>query len=549
MEFAGGARAAAPVFDRPPVPPIPRVAARRVPTSAIRILRDRLLGHGSFGTVYEGVFEGSPVAVKVCRLGVGDDAQVELDMGLGEADIQASLAHVNILHVLCCAVHPDTAPLVPKELWVVLPLMPGASLADFLPHYSNRGDLLPAKFAPLPLLLRMKLLHDAAEALDYMHRDADCLHGDLKPANVLLSCRYSADTCLPPNIMLSPLRACLADFGAARKRAHRAETIRIKAAAPRDFEVQYIGSEMYMDPQSLMHAHCNRQASDVFSLAVMAWQVLTQRMPYHSWRPSSPSTTFKAWVAASDAHRPPLDDLPAEVRGVLTPTLSSMWRGSQEGRPTISDVLPAFRAALDDLRMAHLKLAPQEMPQAWPGPTWRLLGSGSCGYVYQVPWRGAECALKVISIQGRNRRDKEVVLGRFMEEVKLQSSLSHRGVVPVLGYHLRLPADADGRLPWELAVVLPKMHCSLEKAQRDGSVGGGGLLAAHASTLKRLRLVLQVAESVAYVHRQGLLHGDIKPASAWQQHARAAAHQPFSLTLPSPLPIHFPPLLRRCAAV
>ena len=476
----------------------------------IKIFRDQCLGQGSYGTVYRGVYAGSPVAVKVCALDARDRGtpQEQLAFAMGEVDLMSSLTHRSTAGVICYAVVEDARG-TPTRLLVVQPLLAGGSLKRFL---------APGKhYVDTPLLLRIKLLLDIFEAVAFMHDEARTLHGDIKPDNILLTCAYAPDACLPPNILLSPLRAVLCDFGTAQKNAHLVATRRaprpgahsLSSEAERLLEVQYIGSPMYMDPQVLYSRpgaaaplHCNRMASDIFSLAIVAWEVLALRTPYHDL---PVDRDFEQYVAM-EGGRPSTAELPREC-APMAPLLRRMWDGEQGRRPGISEVLREFRPLLDALRMpsltlpwASLPIPPRDVPP---------IGEGSFGKVYKARFRGVDCAVKVCKIEGRSVGERQAVLQDAMLEVECQSGLVHPYIVPILacGVH----RNEGGELV-EMALVQPLMRTTLEKGSGQG---GGAFLARNSNTLARLRYVYQVAEGMAHVHKQGLLHGDIKPASAF----------------------------------
>ena len=136
-------------------------------------------------------------------------------------------------------------------------------------------------------------------------------------------------------------------------------------------------------------------------------------------------------------------------------------------------------------------------PIAWaeltdPGPE---LGRGAFGFVRPYSYHGTRVAVKELSgLSALLGSQAEV--DAFTREASLQASLQHDHVVRVLG----IAIDAS------------------PAARRYGLVmqrGEGGLDACLASLAPRTRLEFarQIAAGLAYMHAQGVVHADVKPAN------------------------------------
>jgi hypothetical protein len=135
---------------------------------------------------------------------------------------------------------------------------------------------------------RLRLVIQAAEALAYAH-DRCVIHRDLKPSNVLVS----ADG-----------RACLLDFGVAtllldESRATAEATQGIRMMTPR-----------YAAPEQILGEAASR-SSDVYSLGVLAFELLAGQMPYEPRR-----STFACWEEAVLRQERPLASSKARGRSV-----------------------------------------------------------------------------------------------------------------------------------------------------------------------------------------------------------------------------------------
>jgi serine/threonine-protein kinase len=126
-----------------------------------------------------------------------------------------------------------------------MPFVEGESLKDRL---AREGKLAPALVA--------RLLGEIGAALDYAHRHG-IIHRDIKPANILIH----------------EGTALLADFGIAR--AATAE-----GAARLTETGLSIGTPQYMSPEQAAGERETGAASDQYSLAVVAYEALTGRLPF-----------------------------------------------------------------------------------------------------------------------------------------------------------------------------------------------------------------------------------------------------------------------------
>ena len=109
-----------------------------------------------------------------------------------------------------------------------------------------------------------------AAALRFLHA-RDILHGDVKPANILLD---------------GEGRAGLAGFGRARLRRDGSVTHDTASGAH--------GTPAYMDPALLDGSGLLTEASDVYSFGILAWEVLAGRRP-----PDEPRTLCRPLGAAA----------------------------------------------------------------------------------------------------------------------------------------------------------------------------------------------------------------------------------------------------------
>jgi hypothetical protein len=196
------------------------------------------VGFGAFGTVFKARDPELDriVAIKVPRSGnlaTGED----LHRFLREARSVARLRHPSIVPVYEVG-QADSLPYLVSEF------VQGMTLADLM----TARRLPPERTATL--------LAEVADALQYAH-DQGVIHRDVKPSNILL------DNDNHPHLM---------DFGLAKREAGEVSVT---------LEGQVLGTPAYMSPeQASGEAHHVDGRSDIYSLGVILYQLLTGELPF-----------------------------------------------------------------------------------------------------------------------------------------------------------------------------------------------------------------------------------------------------------------------------
>jgi serine/threonine protein kinase len=239
-----------------------------------------VVGRGAHGTVHRGRSRdraGRIVAVK--RLTGGADG-ADLDRLRREAETLAGLGHPAVVSLLEVVDDPDGGTAL------VLPWAPGGSLEDVL----RRDGRLPwPRVADVGARL--------ASALASAH-GAGILHGDVKPANVLLGVEGEPR---------------LADFGTARLVA--------------DEEARVAGTAEYVDPAVAVDGATPSPRSDVYALGVVLFRALAGQLPHAGGSP-------EATVAAADPGvHPPLADLVDGAPPALVEAVERAMARDPERRP------------------------------------------------------------------------------------------------------------------------------------------------------------------------------------------------------------------------
>ena len=209
------------------------------------VLEDRL-GSGGMSTVYRAtdrVLERT-VAVKVLAEHLSDDEKFVARFRR-EALAVAKLVHPNIVQVYDTGVDGG-------RHFIVMEYVEGRSGAQLL---QRKGQLDPE--------VAVEIAAQACAGLDYAHKQG-IVHRDVKPGNLMVIGGPST----PPGES-DDMTVKLADFGIARA----AEQTRLTQVG------SVVGTAAYLSPEQSRGEEATG-ISDVYSLGVVTYQLLTGRLPY-----------------------------------------------------------------------------------------------------------------------------------------------------------------------------------------------------------------------------------------------------------------------------
>ncbi len=269
----------------------------------------RLLKNGGMGDVYlaEDANIQQQVAIKVIRTDnePGSDLDVVKDGFQREARAIVKLDHPHILPLFDYGEEYVKKTLI---LYLVMPYRPEGSLSDWI-HRITPSRLTPQSVAHIIL--------QAGNALQHAH-DRQIIHQDVKPSNFLL--RFLGENPEQPDILLT-------DFGIAKFIATTTYMSRSISGTP-----------SYMSPEQSMGYPV--PASDQYSLAIMAYELLANRLPFHG--------NIMHVMYQHRTHMPePLSaytpGLPQEIDFVLAKALS---KRPEERFPSVSSFATTLHQAL-----------------------------------------------------------------------------------------------------------------------------------------------------------------------------------------------------------
>jgi hypothetical protein len=272
--FCPGCGASAPREEAPGDP----LRARLESAIGFQYRIERLLGRGGMGAVYlaHELALDRPVAIKV--LPPESDAPERRERFRREARLAARLTHPNIVPL-------HTFGEVGGLAYFVMGYVPGESLGARIKH---RGRLGPEE--------ARSVLHQVADALDYAHRQG-VVHRDIKPDNVLVDAETG--------------RPMLTDFGIAK--APQAGTMLTVTG-------HLVGTPHYMSPEQASGRQDLDGRSDLYSLGVMGYVMLSGRLPFEG---STPSDVLLQHLSREPvALRTLAPDVPPTLAGAITRCLA-----------------------------------------------------------------------------------------------------------------------------------------------------------------------------------------------------------------------------------
>lgn len=316
----------------------------------------RMLGHGAMGCVYEveRTTDSIRLAAKLLLAQADRSAMIRL---VREARILAQLRHPNLVAISDIDLSPDGA------LFLVMELVVGSTLKDAKSQY---GDL---RFA-------WAVLRQISQALKAIHAQG-VVHRDLKPANILLAQtpdgivakladfgismlveefpagepdrqlnRVAAppmllaeasgqdDDCptldLPPDAQSTRSPQQAAALGLSPSESPSADL-----SGPLTQTGMLLGTPIYMAPELATGSRNAPAASDIFSLGVIAFELLTGNLPFRV------PPVLAVWQKQS-LTAPELADLRPDLPGDVAMLIQRCLDPDPRRRPTPDELLAAI---------------------------------------------------------------------------------------------------------------------------------------------------------------------------------------------------------------
>lgn len=275
-----------------------------------------LIGEGSFGSVFEAAQEQPrrSVALKLIRRSSDISARRWSELLRRfelEQNILGRLQHPGIAQIYeSGSVDLGDGP----QPYFAMELVRGTMLTE----YANGMRAARARAAPLATRERLKLLGSIASAVHHAHQRG-IIHRDLKPANILVS---------------DDGQAKVLDFGVARL----ADSDKIPGSSMCTVVGQIVGTIAYMSPeQALGNPDDLDTRSDVYSLGVIAFQLLSGRLPIEPQGRSVP----EAMRAIAEQAAPRLGAFDRALRGDVETLVGKALEKEKDRRYPSADAFAA----------------------------------------------------------------------------------------------------------------------------------------------------------------------------------------------------------------
>jgi serine/threonine protein kinase len=268
------------------------------------------LGKGAMGVVYlaKDPVIGRLVAIKTIRTSTtGDDDSESREFRerfLREAQTAGILSHPNIVTIHDIGEDAET-----RTSFIAMEYIEGRNLKSLL---GEKTRFSPDEAADL--------VAQIAEALDYAHRKG-IIHRDVKPANVIIT---------------TDGKVKITDFGIAKIASSNLTTTG-----------QFLGTPNYMSPEQVSGAPVDGR-SDIFSLGVVLYELLTNRKPFHG-----ENLTAISYKIVHEDFTPPTElsvEIPIEFNTIVARAMAKdPWNRYQRGKD-LALALYQLKAHLEEQR-------------------------------------------------------------------------------------------------------------------------------------------------------------------------------------------------------
>lgn len=262
------------------------------------------IAQGGMGVVYRAkqLNLGRIVAVKILSQELASDEKFRRRF-VEEARSAAQLSHGNIVHI-------NDAGEYQGLIFIVMEYVDGRDLKDLL---AEEGRLDIARALDISIQISAALRHAHSRGI---------IHRDVKPENIMLTRDGEAK---------------LADLGLA-KRAASDKSLHLTQ------DNSLLGTPYYMAPEQAKNFHQVDRRSDIYSLGVTLYKMLTGKVPFDGRSP------FEVMIKAIDGKKIPIRGLRDDVPPSLESIVDRMMQRTPEKRyQDIDQVMQDLTAVLHSI--------------------------------------------------------------------------------------------------------------------------------------------------------------------------------------------------------
>jgi ATP-dependent Clp protease ATP-binding subunit ClpC len=297
-----------------------------------RYLIEKMIGSGGIGIVYlarDEQLHSRPVVIKVLQQNAAQDMWIEKKF-LQETEALARMNHPGVVGAIDRGRTPDGKP------FLVMEFIEGIDLRTKLNEAGAREG------NGLDLHLVAHIIKQVGHALSAAH-NRGIYHRDLKPENIMLQTLEDEEEFVK-----------IIDFGIA--------TVKDSQLSSGKATTHVVGTLLYMSPEQLLGKPS--ALSDIYSLGVIAYELLTGRVPFE---PEPVSAVNLYNMQQAGAMEMPIDlrrDLCKEAQDVILRALSF----DPESRPSrarefADELALALLAGIETVRGTTRKAKPEPEPE------------------------------------------------------------------------------------------------------------------------------------------------------------------------------------------
>ena len=418
-------------------------ASSQLPVIDFRqLIFERLLGQGGFGKVYRARYHAHLVAVKEPIYYESGRRVATVNAAITEeARLHYHLSHPNIIRlygISITSITPTPATVNNRKVLLVMEYAHGGSLREVISRDRLKSSSRSSGII-LPPSIIIRFATQIASAVEYLHsfRPRAIIHRDLKSPNILLNEPLTAES----NWRADRLQLKLTDLGLAQEFTHSTK-------------MSQCGTYAWMAPESITESTFSK-ASDVWSFAVVLWELLTGQIPYRDF--SGPAIAFG--IGNGRLSLPIPTTCPEELKRIL----EACWSRQPKARPSFAEIRAQLEASSFNVIKGE---AFEKMKRRWFAEV-------------ETIWEGLkekEAELESREQEARRKeaetRRKEAEVERLKRVLKAQSEELRRREIEVVSRELNVLLQQQQEVEKEVAARTPERR--RKKIQKLKKIKDGG---------------------------------------------------------------------------